>query len=445
MTRPIVAIVGRPNVGKSTLFNRLVGKRLAIVEDLPGTTRDRVYADISWGAYDLTVIDTGGLDPRPEADLQQKVTSQAEAAVAEADAIVFLVDVVEGVTVPDLEIAEALRRSKKPLVLGVSKADNDQRRDQAFQFHELGLGEPMPFSAHHGTGVADLMDRIVASLPPPAPAPEEPDMLKVAIVGRPNVGKSMLLNAILGQERAIVSDIPGTTRDAVDTVARYDGEPVLFIDTAGIRRRGRVEAGIERYSVMRALRAISRADVAVLVTEAAEVITAQDAHIAGYVQQALKGMVLVVNKWDLAPELGLDAVTCTAEIQQRLKFFPGVPVLFVSAQFGTGVEHILPAAREIRHGRQKRLPTAELNEEINRIVAAHAPPSVRGRQLKISYVTQAEVNPPTFVFFVNDPGLLHFSYQRYLENRLREEFGFGGTPVKLVFKRKGRKWASTPS
>lgn len=438
MTRPIVAIVGRPNVGKSTLFNRLVGERLAIIEDLPGTTRDRVYADISWGDHELTLIDTGGLEPRPESSLRQKVQDQAEAAIEEAEVIIFMVDVLDGVTVPDSEVVEALRRSQKPLLLAVNKADNDQRRHQAFQFHELGIGEPMAISAYHGTGVADLMDEVTARLPLPTLPEEEPGMLKIAIVGRPNVGKSMLLNAILGQERAIVSETPGTTRDAIDTVFKYDDESILFIDTAGIRRRGRVEGGIERYSVMRSLRAISRADAAILVTEAAEVITAQDTHIAGYIHQALKGMVLVVNKWDLASELGIDAAACATEILQRLKFFPGIPILFVSAQFGGGVDQVLPAAKKVSLDRQKRLPTALLNEEIGRILAAHSPPSVRGRQLKVSYVTQAEVSPPTFVFFVNDPKLLHFSYQRYLENKLREAFGFGGIPLKLVFKRKGK-------
>jgi len=438
VTRPIVAIVGRANVGKSTLFNRLVGERLAIVEDLPGTTRDRVYADISWGDHELTLIDTGGLEPRPDSSLRQKVKYQAEVAIEEAEAIIFMVDVLDGVTVPDSEVAEALRRSQKPMILAVNKADNDQRRDQAFQFHELGIGEPMAISAYHGTGVADMMDEVAARLPVPTPLEEEPGMLKIAIVGRPNVGKSMLLNAILGQERAIVSETPGTTRDAIDTVFKYDDESVLFIDTAGIRRRGRVEGGIERYSVMRALRAISRADVAILVTEAPEVITAQDAHIAGYIHQALKGMVLAVNKWDLAGELGIEAAACTTEILQRLKFFPGIPILFVSALFGEGIDLVLPAAEKVSLDRQKRLPTALLNEEIGRMLAAHSPPSVQGRQLKVSYVTQAEVNPPTFVFFVNDPKLLHFSYQRYLENKLRDAFGFGGTPLKLVFKRKGK-------
>lgn len=439
MTRPIVAIVGRPNVGKSTLFNRLVGERLAIVEDLPGTTRDRVYADISWGEHDLTLIDTGGLEPRPESDLRQKVKDQVEVAIEEADVILFLVDVLDGVTIPDSEVAEALRRSQKPIIMVVNKADNDQRRHQAFQFHELGIGEPIAISAYHGTGVAELVDEVSSRLPLPAPPVEELGVMKIAIVGRPNVGKSMLLNAILGQERAIVSETPGTTRDAIDTVFRYDDESMLFIDTAGIRRRGRVEGGIERYSVMRALRAISRADVALLITEAAEVITAQDTHIAGYIHQALKGMVLVVNKWDLASELGEDTSQCTSEIQNRLKFFPGVTILFVSAKFGWGVDQVLSAARDVCQERQKRLSTSLLNEVISRVLAAHSPPAVGGRQLKVSYVTQAEVNPPTFVFFVNDPKLLHFSYQRYLENKLRAAFGFSGTPLKLIFKRKGKR------
>jgi GTP-binding protein len=438
VTRPIVAIVGRPNVGKSTLFNRLVGERRAIVEDLPGTTRDRVYADIVWDDREITVIDTGGLEPRPEAGLWQKVKDQAEIAIEEADAIVFIVDVLEGATVTDSEVAEALRRSQKPVVLAVNKADNDRRRTQAFAFHELGIGEPFAISAHHGTGVSDLMDEVSAMLPSPELSVAESGMLKVAIVGRPNVGKSMLLNAILGQERAIVSEIPGTTRDATDTVFEHGGESVVFIDTAGIRRRGRIEGGVERYSVMRSLRAIARADVIVLVTEAGDVITAQDAHIAGYIQQAYKGMVVVVNKWDLAAELERDAVRNALEIESRLKFFPSVPILFVSALVGTGVDGILPTAKDVAQQRERRIATAELNDEIGRIIAAHSPPSVRGKRLKISYVTQAEASPPTFVFFVNDPSLLHFSYQRYLENRLRAAFGFSSVPLKLIFKRKGK-------
>jgi GTP-binding protein len=438
MSRPIVAIVGRPNVGKSTLFNRLVGERIAIVEDLPGTTRDRVYADITWGTRELTLIDTGGFEPRPDSDLRQKVKHQAEVAIDEADVIIFMVDVVDGVTIPDQETAESLRRSRKPIILAVNKADNAKRRDEVFQFHELGVGEPIAISSYHGGGISDLMDEVCARLPPSAPTSAEPAMLKIAIVGRPNVGKSMLLNAILGQERAIVSETPGTTRDATDTVFKYDNESILFIDTAGIRRRGKVEAGIERFGVMRALNAISRVDVVFQVTEAAEVMNAQDMHIAGYIHEALKGIVVVVNKWDLARELGKEKAQCTREIQQKLKFFPGVPVVFASAQLGQGIDQVLAAARGVYQERQKRLATPLLNEEIHRIVAAHPPASVKGKQLKVSYVTQPEVNPPTFVFFINDHKLLHFTYERYLENRLRKAFGFKGTPLKLIFKRKGK-------
>ena len=439
MTKPIVAIVGRPNVGKSTLFNRLAGERIAVVEDLPGTTRDRVYADITWGERELTLIDTGGFEPRPDSDLRQKVKHQAEVAIDEADVILFMVDVLDGVTIPDQETAEALMRSRKPIILAVNKADNDQRRQQAFQFHELGIGEPMAISAHHGIGVSDLMDEVCTRLPPPEPAAEEPEMLKIAIVGRPNVGKSMLLNTILGQERAIVSEIPGTTRDATDTVFNYRGESTLFIDTAGIRRRGKIEVGIERYSVMRSLNAISRADIVLLVIESAEIMNEQDMHIAGYIHEALKGIVVVVNKWDLARELGVDKIQCASEIRQKVKFFPDAPIVFASAQFGKGIGQVLSAAKRVYQERQKRLPTPLLNEEMNRVVAAHPPPSLWGKQLRLSYVTQPGVNPPTFVFFVNDPRLIHFSYQRYLENSLRKAFGFKGTPLKLIFRRKGKK------
>jgi len=439
MTKPIVAIVGRPNVGKSTLFNRLAGERIAVVEDLPGTTRDRVYADITWGERELTLIDTGGFEPRPDSDLRQKVKHQAEVAIEEADVILFMVDVLDGVTIPDQETAEMLMRSRKPIVLAVNKADNDQRREQAFQFHELGIGEPMAISAHHGIGVSDLMDEVCARLPPPEPVAEEPEMLKIAIVGRPNVGKSMLLNAILGQERAIVSEIPGTTRDATDTVFNYGGESMLFIDTAGIRRRGKIEVGIERYSVMRSLNAISRADIVLLVIESAEIMNEQDMHIAGYIHEALKGIVVMVNKWDLARELGVDKTQCASEIKQKVKFFPDAPIVFASAQFGKGIGQVLSAAKRVYQERQKRLPTPLLNEEVNRAIAAHPPPSLWGKQLKLSYVTQPGVDPPTFVFFVNDPRLIHFSYQRYLENSLRKAFGFKGTPLKLIFRRKGKK------
>ncbi len=437
MTKPIVAIVGRPNVGKSTLFNRLVGERWAIVEDVAGTTRDRVCADISWDGDNFTLIDTGGLEPKPTSDLRHKVKEQVQIAIAEADVIIFLVDVSEGVTIPDLEIAETLRRSQKPIILAVNKCDNEERSQQAFEFHSLALAQPIPISAYHNTGITELMTEVIARLPPLPPAIEQPGMMKLAIVGRVNVGKSMLLNAILGQERVIVSEEPGTTRDAVDTVFSYGGEPMLLIDTAGIRKRGRVEGGIERYSVLRALRAINRADVAILVTDATEMVTAQDVHIAGYVEQAFKGMVLVVNKWDLVE--GGDRARYISEIRSRLKFMPYVPILFTSAKLRQGIEAVLAAARGIYQQRLERLPPSSLKEAMAQAVATHAPPSIGGRRLKIRRVAQSDVNPPTFVFSVNDPKLLHFSYRRYLENSLRRSFGLSGTPIRLIFKAKGEK------
>ncbi len=435
--KPIVAIVGRPNVGKSALFNRLVGKRVAIIEDEPGTTRDRLYADIAWKESAFTIVDTGGLLLTPPSGIAQSVKKQAEVAIEEADAIIFLVDVLDGVTHMDKELAEMLRRSGKPVMLAANKADNEQRSYEAAQFYELALSDPLPISAYHDLGVGELLDRVVESLPH-FPPEEETEMMKVAIVGRPNVGKSMLLNAILGKERAIVTDTPGTTRDAIDTIFEQDGERMLLIDTAGIRRRGRVVGGIERYSVARALQAISRADVALLITEATEPVTAQDTHIAGYIQQACKGMVLVVNKWDLVAETA-DRRQYTRGIRQTLKFMPYVPVLYISAKFRQGIDGVLNAAREVFGERKKRVPTALLNSVIRDTVAAHAPPAVAGKKLKILYATQAETSPPTFVFSVNDPALLHFSYQRYLENGLRRSFGFQGTPIRLIFKRRGEE------
>jgi GTP-binding protein len=437
MTKPIVAIVGRPNVGKSTLFNRLVGSRVAIIEDEPGTTRDRLYADVEWKDSAFTIVDTGGLLLDSPNVMERSVKDQVAVAIEEADSIIFMVDVLDGVTPVDKELAELLRRSGKPLALAVNKADNEQRSYDAAQFYQLSLGDPTPVSAYHDLGITDLLDGVVQRLPY-VPPEEETDMLKVAIVGRPNVGKSMLLNAILGRERTIVDDRPGTTRDAIDTVFEHEGGRMLLIDTAGIRRRGRVDVGIERYSVMRALRAIGRADVALLVTEATEPVTAQDAHIAGYVQQAFKGMVLVVNKWDLV-EGEAEQKQFTREVRRRLKFMPYVPVVYTSALHGKGVGDVLSAAGEVFESRQRRVGTSQLNSAMQDIMAGHAPPAMAGRKLKVLYATQAETNPPTFVFSVNDPALLHFSYQRYLENELRRRFDFMGTPLKLIFNRRSKK------
>ena len=432
MSRPIVAIIGRQNVGKSALLNRLAGKRLAIVEDLPGTTRDRIFADISWEGIDFTMVDTGGLVADAESPIDEGVNEQVQAAVSESDVIVFLVDVRDGVTPSELEIADRLRRVSKPILLAANKADNPRFEMAAVEFYELGFGEPLPISAHHGRGTAELLDRIISVLPAPAPDEAGQEAMKIAIVGRPNVGKSMLLNALLGQERTIVSEVPGTTRDAIDTWLDFNGESVLLIDTAGIRRRGRLGVGVERYSVIRALRAIDRADIALLVLDASEMVTAQDMHIGGYIRQMAKGVVLVVNKWDLVEDKNV--AEWGRYIRSQFRFMSYAPILYISAKFGQGVGKIMGQAHEIYQERLKRLATSVVNNAVQAAVAAHNLPHSRGKRLKILYATQAEVNPPTFVFFVNDPRIVHFSYQRYLENKLRQTFGFMGTPLRLVFK-----------
>jgi GTP-binding protein len=435
MTKPIVAIVGRQNVGKSTLLNRLAGKRIAIVDDLPGTTRDRVMADVSLPGHEFTVVDTGGLELSPDSAVAQGVNEQVMAALTEADAVIFLVDVRDGLVPVDLEIADRLRKTAKPVVLVANKADNAKYEGGAVEFYELGLGEPVAISAYHGRGIAELLDRLTPLLPAPAPPSAVPEAVGVAIVGRPNVGKSTLLNAILGGERAIVDDVPGTTRDAIDTLVDFEGESVLLIDTAGIKRRGRIEGGVGRYSAIRALRAIERADVALLVLDAAELVTAQDMHIAGYIQQAAKGVIIIVNKWDLIKGGSRDE--CSRYLKSQFRFAPYAPVMYTSAKMGWGVDKIMPQVRRIYRERLKRLSTAVVNSVVQQAVAAHSLPRKGNRQLKILYATQAEVNPPTFVFFVNYPQLMHFSYQRYLENRLRQSFGFEGTPIRFVFKTRG--------
>ncbi len=435
MSKSIVAIIGRQNVGKSTLLNRIAGSRIAIVEDWAGTTRDRIFANVSWQGVECTLVDTGGLEIRPETYVNQSVREQVAVAIAEADVIIFLVDVKDGLIPLDQEIADMLRPSRKPLILAANKADNTKLETGAVEFHALGLGEPLAISAHHGLGTVDLMDRVIPLLPSAPPAEAEPEMMKVAIVGRPNVGKSRLLNALLGKERVIVDDTPGTTRDAIDTLLDFKGQSVLMIDTAGIRRRGRVGMGIEKYSVIRALRAVDRADIVLLVLDAAEMVTAQDTHITGYAQQVNKGIILVINKWDLIEDK--NTVACTRYIRSHLKFVSYAPVLYISAEFGEGVSKIMPQVHQVYQERLKRLPTAEVNDVIRRAVTSHNIPRMGGKQLKILYVTQAEVNPPTFIFFVNDSRIIHFSYHRYLENKLRRAFGFSGTPLRLIFKSRG--------
>ena len=432
MSKPVVAIVGRQNVGKSTLLNRLAGRRVAIVDDLPGTTRDRIIADVAVSGKEFTIVDTGGLTMKPDSTIAEEVNEQVEVAISEADAIIFLVAAKDGVVPADLEIADRLRRVSKPVLLVANKVDNAKYEASVAEFYELGLGEPLAISAYHGRGIAELLDRIVSRLPPPSETAARPEVIKVAIVGRPNVGKSTLLNALLGRERAIVDEAPGTTRDAIDTLVDFDGESVLLIDTAGVKRRGRIGSGVGRYSVIRALRAIERADIALLVLDSGELVTAQDMHIAGYIQQAAKGIIVVVNKWDLV-EAG-NTAEYDRHLKSRLRFMDYAPVLYISAKLGWGVEQIMPQVRRIYGERLKRLSTPVVNNAVQQAMAAHSLPRRGSRQLKIHYATQAEVNPPTFVFFVNYPELVHFSYQRYLENRLRQSFGFDGTPIRFVFK-----------
>jgi GTP-binding protein len=442
VTKPIVAIVGRPNVGKSTLFNRLVGERRAIVQNEPGTTRARVYGTAEWVGVEFTVIDTGGLMdedeiPKDSSDaetiIHQQTRAQANSAIDEADVIVFLVDAKTGPTSGDIEIAAMLRRADKPTILAANKADSAERRDSVYEFYELGLGEPIAVSAYHGNGTGDLLDKIVEGMPD-VEEEEETEGPRIAIVGRPNVGKSRLLNALLGQERAIVSDLPGTTRDSLDTVIEWEDQPITLIDTAGIRRRGRVDQGIERFSVMRSMRAIDRADIVLLVIDATEDFTAQDLHIAGYVEEQKKGMVVVVNKWDLVEKDSKTMDVYLDRARAQLDFMPYASVIFISAKFGQRVGQVLDAALKVLSERKKRVSTAALNKMLRDAVAKHQPPSKPGKWLKFYYATQADTSPPTFIFFCNDPKLIHFGYRRYIENELREQFGFEGTPLRISFR-----------
>ena len=439
MARSIVAVVGRPNVGKSTLFNRLVGERRAIVEDAPGTTRDRVYGVADWAGSEFTIVDTAGLQDDREiaeatlSEIARHTREQARSAIDEADVIVFMVDAKAGLAAGDHDVADLLRRADKPTILVANKADNVDRRTGALEFYELGLGDPIAISAYHGSGTGDLLDRVVEALPE---AEEEPETEgpAIAIVGRPNVGKSRLLNALLGQERSIVSDVPGTTRDSLDTEIEWAGQPLTLIDTAGIRRRGRVEQGIERFSVLRSMRAIDRCDVVLMVIDATEGFTAQDLHIAGYVEEQKKGIVVVVNKWDLVEKTPQSTDEYRAKAREALDFMPYAPLVFISAKFGQRVQQVLETALLVVAEGKRRVSTAALNKVLRDAVASHPPASKPGKWLKFYYATQADITPPTFVFFCNDPKQVHFSYRRYLENRLREEFGFSGTPMRLSFR-----------
>jgi len=449
--KPVVALVGRPNVGKSTLFNRLIGRPVAIVEDEPGTTRDRIYGESDWNGVGFIVVDTGGLEA-PETmrtgrsegaqatseSLVASVQNQARLAIDEADAIIMIVDGRSGPTATDEEIASVLRQSNKPVFLAVNKAESQEVRQNAVEFWALGLGEPYPISAYHGDGVGDLLDEVVKVLPAYPAEEEEKETIGVAIVGRPNVGKSSLLNALVGQERSIVSAIPGTTRDPIDMEITCEGQRITLIDTAGIRRRGRIEQGIEQYSVLRSMRAIDRADVALLMIDAQEGVTAQDTHIAGYVLERYKSVVVVVNKWDAIEKDSHTMVEYTNAVREQLNFMPYVPVLFISAKTHQRIHTVLPTALRVAAARRHRLSTSEVNQLLSEAYDSTQIPVRQGRALRIYYGAQVDNDPPTFVIFVNDKDLVHFSYERYLENCIRAYYPFEGTPIKLIFRSRER-------
>ena len=451
MTKPIVALVGRPNVGKSTLFNRLVGERMAIVDDTPGTTRDRLFGESDWNGRTFHVVDTGGIDPTHggktplsigSADFIEEIKAQAQVAISEADAVLFVNDGEAGVTSPDLEVASILRRAQKkledgtfwpPIFVVVNKCENQERRDNAAQFWELGLGDPIPISATHGTNTGDLLDLLVETFPDEEEQ-EEDENIKIALVGKPNAGKSSLLNKLVGKERAIVSEIAGTTRDATDTVIDVNGLPVTLIDTAGIRRRGKIDPGVEQFSVLRAFKAIERSDVALLLIDATTGITSQDAHIAGFILEQWKSCVVIVNKWDAVEKDSYTMEAYTKKIREDLNFMDYVPLLFISAKTGQRVDTVMPMALQVQEERLARLTTSKINAVIHNAQDAHPHPSHAGRQLKMFYGTQVRSDPPTFMIYVNEPKLMHFTYMRYLENQIREEYGFLGTPIRIVLK-----------
>ena len=462
---PVVAIVGRPNVGKSTLFNRLIGERLAIISDVPGTTRDRVYGTAEWNGRTFTIVDTGGLELDPGTDIEERVQEQARVAVEEADLILFVVDAHAGLAPLDYEVADRLRRADAPVIVVVNKGDNPAREAEAVEFHALGMDPMITISAQHGRNTGDLADLIVEGLPPPSEAEaaasvpagdlSEEEMAelaeselgapRIAVVGRPNTGKSTFINRVLGSDRMIVSDVPGTTRDPIDTAVELDGQPLVLVDTAGIRRRGSVQQGIERYSVLRSMKAIDRADVAVVMTDAIEGYTAQDAHVVGYVLEAGKGIVLVLNKWDAVEKDEHTADQWLKRLRREAPYLAWADIVFASALTGQRVERILREGLRVAEERYRRVSTGELNRVVMDAVRAHPPSHVKNRLAKIFYATQVGVAPPTFVVFVNDPDLVHFSYRRYLENRIRDAYGFLGTPIRLILRERESEEAARRS
>lgn len=437
--KPIVAIVGRPNVGKSTLFNRIAGERISIVEDTPGVTRDRIYAEAEWVSKYFTIIDTGGIEPDSEELIPKKMREQAQLAMEMADVILFVVDGKAGLTPADRDVALLLMKTRKPVILVVNKVDNRSLPDDFYDFYELGFGEPVPVSSSIGLGTGDLLDEVVKNFPQEAETEKEEDIIKVAIVGKPNAGKSSILNKLIGEERVIVSPIAGTTRDAIDSYIEIQGRKYLFIDTAGIRKKSKIYENVEKYSVIRSYAAVERADVVLIVIDAAEGISEQDSKIAGLAHDSGKASLVIVNKWDLIEKDHRTMNEFTAKIREELPFMPYSPLLFVSAETSQRLHKIRENIDAVFEQAQKRVSTGVLNDVIGEAVMMNQPPSDKGKRLKIYYGTQVGVKPPTFALFVNEKKLFHFSYQRYIENQLRENFGFEGTPIRIYIREKERK------
>ncbi len=435
MRKSVVAIVGRPNVGKSTIFNRLVGERISIVEDIPGVTRDRVYSSAEWLNHEFNLIDTGGIEIGDEPLLVQ-MRQQAEIAIDEADVIIFLVNGKEGITGADEEVAKLLFKSNKPIVLGINKIDNPEMRETIYEYYSLGFGEPFPISGSHGLGLGDLLDKVVSYFPEPIPEIQDDETIYFSLIGRPNVGKSSLVNALLNEERVIVSDIAGTTRDAIDTQLQKDGQDYVIIDTAGMRKRGKVYETTEKYSVLRALKAIERSDVVLVLIDAETGIIEQDKRIAGYAHEAGRAVVIVVNKWDTVDSNEKAMKEFEEKIRAHFLFLDYAPIVFLSAKTKKRLHTLIPAVRLASENHAKRIQTNILNDVIMDAIALNPTPTMKGRRLKILYATQVSVKPPAFAIFVNDPELMHFSYERFLENKIREAFGYVGTPVKIFVRKR---------
>ncbi|EAA0404932.1 ribosome biogenesis GTPase Der [Listeria monocytogenes] len=435
MAKPVVAIVGRPNVGKSTIFNRIVGERVSIVEDVPGVTRDRIYNSAEWLGKEFNIIDTGGIDLSDEPFLEQ-IRAQAEIAIDEADVIIFITNGREGVTDADEQVAKILYRSNKPIVLAINKVDNPEMRDQIYDFYSLGFGEPYPISGSHGLGLGDMLDAVRAHFPKEEEEEYPDDTVKFSLIGRPNVGKSSILNALLGEDRVIVSDIAGTTRDAIDTTYTFDGQDYVMIDTAGMRKRGKVYESTEKYSVLRAMRAIERSDVVLVVINAEEGIREQDKRIAGYAHDAGRAIIIVVNKWDAISKDEKTINVWTEDIREQFQFLSYAPIVYVSAKTKQRLNNLFPLINQVSDNHSLRVQSSMLNDVISDAVAMNPSPMDKGKRLKIFYTTQVAVKPPTFVVFVNDPELMHFSYERFLENRIREAFPFEGTPIRVIARKR---------